>query len=97
MNADRQSRYVEPTGVSAGRDPTCEMWHEIYPDHCLAHHVDAWEDNGDGLLGPCDVIYFAGEPWHLVGVGLNIAVTPDSPVEPGTWGQLKELFRTLFD
>jgi len=93
----RQGMYLEPTTLSGGRNPVCETWHEVYPNHCIAHHVDGWEDNGDGLLGPCDIVIFMGEPWHLEEIGLNIIVVPDSPVEPGTWSRLKGLFRTLFN
>lgn len=87
--------YLEPQDVP-GRNPVCETWHEVYPDYCLVHHVDAWEDNGDGVLSPCDMVWFADEPWHLEAVGFNIIVTPDSPVEPGSWSRIKQLFRTLF-
>ncbi len=87
--------YLEPQSIP-GRDPVCETWHEIYPNYCLAHHVDAWEDNGDGVLSPCDMIWFDDTPWHLEEIGFNIIVTPDSPIERGSWSRIKQLFRTLF-
>ena len=92
----RLEMYLEPQEGAPGRNPVCETWHEVYPDYCVLRHVDGWEDNGDGSLGPCDIIYFAGEPWHLADVGLNIIVTPESPVEEGTWSGVKRLFSTLF-
>jgi len=92
----RPGKYLEP--MEPGRDgsPVCETWHEVYPSFCIAHHVDGWEDNGDGFLGPCDMILLGGELWHLQEVGFNIIVTPESPVEHGTWGRIKDIFRTLF-
>ena len=89
-------KYLEPQAPGSGRSPVCETWHEIYPNYCLTHHVDGWEDNGDGLLGPCDVVQLAGEPWHVGEIGFNIIVTPDSPVDPESWSRIKQLFRTLF-
>ena len=89
-------KYLEPQGSGAGRSPVCETWHEVYPNYCIVHHVDGWEDNGDGFLGPCDVVELAGTPWHVEEIGFNIIVTPDSPVEQGSWSRIKQLFRTLF-
>lgn len=96
MTDRRQGMYVEPQDTPPGRNPVCEIWHEVYPDFCVDHHVDTWEDNGDGVLGPCDVVTFMGAPWHVVEIGINIIVTPESPVEEGTWGRIKQLFGTLF-
>ena len=36
--------------------PYCTYWHELYPIYCLKYHVTGWDDNGDGLLSPCDKI-----------------------------------------
>jgi len=37
-------------------DPICTWWHELYPEYCEEWHLTSWEDNGDGLLSPCDQI-----------------------------------------
>lgn len=36
--------------------PICTTWHELYPDFCNGYHLSDWEDNGDGILSPCDQI-----------------------------------------
>lgn len=87
--------YLEPQEIP-GRNPVCETWHEIYPDYCIAHHIDAWEDNGDGIVSPCDMVWLNDVPWHIESIGFNIIVTPDSPVEPDSWSRIKQMFRTLF-
>jgi hypothetical protein len=92
----RDEMYLEPQDGAWSRNPVCETWHEVYPAFCTDRHVDGWEDNGDGVLSPCDVVFVGGRPWHLESVGVNIIVTPESPVQQGTWGRIKQLFGTLF-
>ena len=48
-------------------DPVCTYWHEIYPEYCQEWHITDWEDNGDGLLTPCDYI--------------DMELQPDGPIE----------------
>ena len=98
----RVDKFVEPVGVaSAGRNPICEIWHEIWPEYCLEWHVEDWEDNGDGYVSPCDWVLIwdgLGEPqqWHVIEVNLNIITMPDSPVEDSTWGKIKAFFADIF-
>jgi len=49
--------------------PDCSIWHELYPVYCTAHHQDSYEDNGDGLITPCDYIVLDGSRWHIIWVG----------------------------
>ncbi len=95
-----QSIHLELTGTPGRVDmpipPDCSTWHELYPDYCIAHHIDAWEDNGDGIVSPCDMVWLSDQPWHIEDIGFNIIVTPDSSVEPESWSRIKQMFRTLF-
>lgn len=87
---------VEPEDPT-GQDPTCEMWHEIYPNFCAPHHVDGWIDNGDGVVSPCDIVIVDGVECHIDDIGLDIIVVPDpTSTETSTWGSVKNLFRDLF-
>jgi hypothetical protein len=54
-----------PGGIPAD----CSTWHELYPAFCALHHQDSFEDNGDGLLSPCDFIELSGIRYHIVWVG----------------------------
>jgi len=88
---------TEPTEPQSGGDPTCEIWHEVYPVYCNEWHVDGWEDNGDGELSVCDNVLINGIWWHIDEIGLDIEVEPDpSAVESSTWGKVKSLFRDVF-
>ncbi len=98
-----QEKFVEPTGFIGpdGRNPICEIWHEVWPEYCLEWHVEDWEDNGDQQVTPCDWVLIwdgFGEPqqWHVVEVNQNIIAVPDSPVEESTWGRIKGFFSDLF-
>lgn len=78
-------------------DPVGEVWHQVYPDFCTEFPIDGWEDNGDGTLSPCDLIYSGGVEYHLADVGVNV-ITSESgvPVRRSTWGQIKDLFHRVF-
>lgn len=76
-----------PEALTAGVPPDCSTWHEIYPAYCINHHQDGFEDNGDSLLSPCDIIVLDGVDWHVVWVGptywLNCdPTTPPAGYEP---------------
>lgn len=70
-------------------DPTCTIWHEIYPEYCNKYHIVDWEDNDDGLLSPCDQIKMTLQPegptkeYHVDYVTLTINIT--DPSVPGWW------------
>ncbi len=83
--------YLEPTEPQGGGDPTCEWWVEIYPNFGVQWHIDAWDDNGNGVLDECDFVSLGGETYHVERIGLNILAEPGDPVssEQKTWGQLK--------
>jgi hypothetical protein len=88
--------FAEPTNPDPGGNPTGETWHEIAPEFCTEWTVDDWEDNGDGIVSQCDIVWIGGEPWHIEEVNLDITVTPGSPTEKSTWGKIKGFFGDLF-
>ncbi|MFH1680961.1 MAG: hypothetical protein ABIH26_09995 [Candidatus Eisenbacteria bacterium] len=47
----------------------CATWHELYPNYCVPHHQDAYQDNGDGAVSVCDYIILDGVRWHIIWVG----------------------------
>ena len=63
--------WMEPTIPDLGGPPMGEIWHEVAPDYCIEWEVLDWEDNGDGVLSPCDIIWFADGPYHLQEIGLK--------------------------
>lgn len=82
--------------VTGTQNPVCETWHEIYPDFCVPHHIDAWEDtNLDGVVNACDNVLQGGQWWHIDRVGCDVIVSPNPVTETrsGSWGWLKNLFR----
>jgi hypothetical protein len=74
---------LAPTGKGAGGPtfqvgaipPNCSTWHELYPSYCATHHQSSYDDNGDGVISPCDVIWLGGNPYHIVWVGPTYFVT----------------------
>jgi hypothetical protein len=97
--ATGQSAF-EPTQPSSGGNPTCEIWHTIYPPEqfCQESHVEFWQDNGDGVVSPCDWVRINGQDCHIADVRLNITVVPaggGTATEQGTWGKVKGLFRKV--
>jgi len=63
-------------------DPTGIIWHELYPDCCIYDYETlGWEDNGDGLLNPCDNITLAQYPtglteeYHVENMTLTLNLT----------------------
>jgi hypothetical protein len=70
-------------------DPVCTYWHELYPEFCNEYHIEGWEDNGDGLLSPCDFVDLAllptgpTEEYHVEYVTVTINIT--DPYVPGWW------------
>lgn len=89
--------WAEPTIPDPGGNPECETWHEVAPVFCNEWHVDEWEDNGDGVLSECDIVWIGGEEWHIDEIALNIIATETpSPVEGSTWSKIKAFFQRLF-
>jgi hypothetical protein len=87
---------LEPTEPGTGGDPTCEVWHEVYPNFCQSYHVDGWEDNGNGFLDPCDYVLINGMWCHIDDVRLNITVVPlPTGTEESSWGRVKGMFRRV--
>lgn len=58
--------------------PDCTSWHELYPTYCSMHHQDAYTDNGDGALSPCDNIVLGGIVYHVDWVGPTYVLTDPS-------------------
>ncbi len=75
-----------------GEDPTCEDWIELYPDYGNIWHVDQWDDNGDGVVSPCDGIFIRGQWCHITDIKLNIRTKQEdpNPNEDMSWGDVKE-------
>ncbi len=84
-----EPRFTEPTVTDPGGNPTGEIWHEVAPNFCDEWEIEDWEDNGDGIVSQCDLVWIGGEAWHIDHVRLDITVVPGSPVEESTWGQIK--------
>lgn len=60
-----------------GGDPTCQIWEEIWPNFGKQYHVDGWEDNGNGIVDACDIVFLSdGRACHIQRVGLNIVISP---------------------
>jgi len=90
-------KFLEPTSDDPGANPVGEIWHEVAPAYCTEWEIMGWDDNGNGVVDPCDIIVLAGDTlWHIEEVRLDITVSPESPVEDSTWGQIKSFFRNLF-
>jgi hypothetical protein len=62
--------------------PECTTWHEMYPVYCTPHHQTGYEDNGDGVISPCDFIWLDGARWHVIWSGPTYFCT-------GTTGDLR--------
>jgi hypothetical protein len=77
-------------------DPTGIVWHELYPDCCINDYETlGWEDNGDGLLNPCDNVTLALLPtgatelYHVenMTLTLNLTVEDMAGTPPFTFGE----------
>jgi hypothetical protein len=81
---------------AAGLPPNCANWHELWPSYCTMHHQDAYGDNGDGVISPCDNITLDGTSYHVDWVGptyfirvytisdtFEVAVEPAGSHNPG--------------
>ena len=88
--------HAEPTDPYNPDDPFCEVWFEVYPNYGDEWHVEDWQDNGDGVVGPCDIVIIRGGTYHIERVDLNITTEPASPVKGSTWGKIKSFFSGLF-
>ncbi len=86
---------LEPIDYVPG-DPSCQEWIEIWPNYGALYHIESWEDNGDGEVGPCDSITLGGQPpldCHITDVGVNIHVRDDgTATEDSSWSRVKALF-----
>jgi hypothetical protein len=49
--------------------PDCSVWQELFPSYPLPHHQDGYEDNGDGVISPCDYIILDGVRYHVTWTG----------------------------
>lgn len=77
-------------------EPVCTWWTEIYPVFGEKWHIQAWEDNTNGVLDFCDfIVDDYGGQWHVEGVHTDIVTepVPGSPAEPSTWGKVKAIFK----
>jgi hypothetical protein len=92
---------LEPTEPTSGGNPVCEVWHEVYPNFCQEIHIDNWDDNGDGVVSPCDVVINltpnGPATYHIDRIECNITIEPvPVPVKPSTWSRIKQGIEKLF-
>jgi hypothetical protein len=75
---------LEPVPAKGGAGPSFQVgpippngstWHELYPAYCTVYPQDDYDDNGDGVMSPCDVITLGGIPYHITWVGPTYYVT----------------------
>ncbi len=61
--------YLESGGPPIRFDdsipPNGSQWHELYPVFCTPHVQDDYQDNGDGVVSVCDVIFVDGTRYHV--------------------------------
>ncbi len=69
--ADVPDMHLDFTGDVKGLmlPANCSSWHELYPNYCVSHHQTGYEDNGDGVVSPCDYIVLDGIRYHVTWVG----------------------------
>ena len=79
-----QDKVVELESIPGREDipENCSTWHELYPNYCTSLHQDGFEDNGDGVLSPCDYIILDGERRHIDWVGPTYWTDCDLILEP---------------
>jgi len=72
----------------------CSLWHEISPTFCQEWHQVGYEDNGDGVVSPCDYIILQQAPaapirFHVDSVSPTVYLDCNGAVmEPATLGWL---------
>ena len=88
--------YLE-LGAPPVRDtipPDGSDWHELYPTFCIVHQQVGYEDNGDGVVSPCDnIVLDGGLRYHVDWVGPTYFLAAQSgepkfcePTTPETGG-----------
>jgi hypothetical protein len=87
---------VEPF-MGPGRPPAPTEYHVVYPSEsfCMVIVTNV------PLEQECQIVYIESPPeyvgeWHVESIDTNIHVGTGSPVEPTTWGAIKEFFSKLF-
>lgn len=71
--------------------PNCSAWHELWPIFCQPHHQDGYHDNdGDGMISPCDEIILNHAGYHVVWVGPTYHMSRVTP--PGSIPFIAEPF-----
>lgn len=92
---DGTELVCEPTQPPSGGNPTCEIWHEVYPSFCMEHHVDDWVDtDGSQTLTVCDEVIIAGKVYHVERIGLDIRIEPGpTALDTDPWSRIKALYR----
>jgi len=81
--------YVEYKGpYEKIYDPTCTLWHEVWPLYSNVYHVINWKDNGNGYIDFCDYVQLASIPgiwWHVVQYATDIILREKIMDPKCTW------------
>ena len=78
---ERAAEFIGPYDPEILYNPICTYWHEVFPEYSNVYHIIGWEDNGDGILSPCDYIEVnnteTGELfyWHVEDVATDLILT----------------------
>lgn len=80
-----QTMYIEFEGgfeqmYRVKTAPLDSLWHQVYPVFCPCYIVTGWEDNCNGVLSYCDIIYLTDidtlevTTWRIEEVAIDIVV-----------------------
>ena len=100
--------YLHPFEPIDPREPIKEPvetdWHELYPEYCNEYHLSDWEDNGDGVLSPCDYIVLTGETeevYHVdemtVTIFVSLPAVDQEPIALEFTGGYDEVERAIYE
>lgn len=92
--AAQQLTYLElASPLKAPIPANCSTWHELYPQYCMIHHQDDFQEGApDGQISACDYIKIDNVWYHIEWVGptyrLSFGALPGDyePVGPVTGG-----------
>ena len=101
--------YLESGGPPIRYDdtipPNGSQWHELYPIFCTPHTQDDYQDNGDGIVSECDIIFIDGIRYHVdwAGPTYYLAWTQGpgerwlEPESPEFWHEVAPIYCTVWE